>query len=109
MDEIVHLDIEYLKSGHESFVCSECQWNSNNVDKMKDHLSNHGTTENKHANLIDKPDDANMKARRTPRKQKMIRKRRSLTGMTIMMSMVSIFGLRAVMLITLNKMKKHMK
>ena len=57
LDEIVNLNIEYLKSGHESFVCNKCQWNSNNVKQIKDHLSNHVATENEHANLIDKLDD----------------------------------------------------
>ena len=35
LEEIYNLDIEYLKSGHESFVCNNCEWNSNNVKNIK--------------------------------------------------------------------------
>ena len=44
LNEIKNLDIEYLKNGHESFVCNKCQWISNDVENIKDHLSKHVTT-----------------------------------------------------------------
>ena len=40
LEEIEELDIEYLKHGNESFVCNMCEFNSNNVKKIKQHIIN---------------------------------------------------------------------
>ena len=46
LEEVQNIDIEYLKNGHESFVCNKCIFNSNDVDKIKVHLSNHIINDN---------------------------------------------------------------
>ena len=35
------MDIEYLKNSHEIISCNRCNFNSNNVGKIKINLSNH--------------------------------------------------------------------
>ena len=60
---------------------------------------------------MDKPDDdeKSMKTKNDTKKKKMIIKRKSLTGVTIMMSMVTILGLSAVMMTRLKMMMNKMK
>ena len=41
LEEVQNIDKEYLKNWQVSFVCNKCTFNSNDVDKIKEHLSNH--------------------------------------------------------------------
>ena len=41
MEEIDQMDIEHLKNLHETLSCNRCNLNSNEVVKIKIHLSNH--------------------------------------------------------------------
>ena len=41
LEEVKCIDIEYLKNGNETFLCNICTFNSNYVDKIKEHLVNH--------------------------------------------------------------------
>ena len=41
MEEIQKIDIDYLKNEHKSFVCNRCNFNSNDDDNIRKHLSNH--------------------------------------------------------------------
>ena len=39
--EIKDIDIDYLKSGHEIFSCSICNFESNHSEAIKNHLAEH--------------------------------------------------------------------
>ena len=41
IDEIQGIDIEDLKNGHEVFECSLCEFNSNDPETVKGHLTEH--------------------------------------------------------------------
>ena len=41
LEEIEQMDVEYFKKGHESFICNKCNFNSNDIRKIKIHLSIH--------------------------------------------------------------------
>ena len=41
LKEIEDIDVEYLKSGHEEFECSQCQFKVNDDEGVKDHLTSH--------------------------------------------------------------------
>ena len=41
MKEIKDIDVNYLKSGHEEFECSQCDFKSNDDEGVKDHLTSH--------------------------------------------------------------------
>ena len=35
------MDIKYLKTGHEVFICNMCNFESNNTEQSKNHLGKH--------------------------------------------------------------------
>ena len=41
LTEIKSMNIEYLKNGHEIFVCNICSFESNNTEQIKNHLAKH--------------------------------------------------------------------
>ena len=41
LKEIEDIDVEYLKSGHKEFECSQCEFKSNDDEGVKDHLTSH--------------------------------------------------------------------
>ena len=47
LKEIENIDVEYLQSGHKIFESSKCDFESNNSDDIKNHLTNHVTKKDK--------------------------------------------------------------
>ena len=40
LEETQKMNMDYLKNGHKSFVCNQCNFNSNDVDNIRKHLYN---------------------------------------------------------------------
>ena len=52
--EIKSMNIEYLKSGHEVFVCSLCNFESNDTNLIRKHLAQHTQSQNEVSKKISK-------------------------------------------------------
>ena len=48
LTEIIVMDIEYFKNGHEVFVCNMCIFESKNNEQIKNHLGKHTLSSSKY-------------------------------------------------------------